>query len=120
MTTGIFKVIAEFVDASGAPLHGDQYSIVLLDEDKFFDDKLGEQELTVEGVAEFLISAADILSFDSMGETTPDLYFVVRRNGDEVFRSQVFTDVDFEMTDPVTGKQKGLTKKFGPFRLSGK
>jgi len=118
MSLGIYKVIAEFTDANGSPLNGDSYSVAILDQDRYFDDKLGEANLSVDGAAEFLISAADILSFDSAGERTPDLYFVVRRDGDEIYRSEVFDDVDFETNDPVTGRPKGLTKKFGPFRVT--
>ena len=76
MALGLYKVIAQFTDANGDPLCGDEYSVALLDEDRFFDDKLGASELEADGVAEFLVSAADILSFDSAGERTPDLYFV--------------------------------------------
>lgn len=119
MSVGIFKVIAEFTDADGSPLRGGSYSIALLDEDRYFDDKLGVVELNDDGIAEFLVSATDILSFDSVGERTPDLYFVVRKDGDEVYRSEVFSEVDFEVKDPVTGRPKGLTKKFGPFRVAG-
>lgn len=118
MSEGIFKVIAVFVDASGNALSGADYSVSLLDKDKFFDDKLGEKNLNAEGAAEFLITAADILSFDSMGERTPDLYFVVTKAGKEIFRSEVFEEVDFEVKDPVTRRPKGLTKKFGPFTIS--
>lgn len=117
MAVGIFKVIAEFTDSAGNPLSGDDYSVALLDEDKFFDDKLGESSLSPEGVADFIVSAADILSFDSAGERTPDLYFIVRKNGSEIFRSEVFDEVDFEVPDPVTGRPKGLTRKFGPFQV---
>ena len=118
MATGIYKVIAQFTDEDGDPLYGDDYSVALLDEDRFFDDKLGASELDADGVAEFLVSAADILSFDSAGERTPDLYFVLRKDGKEVFRSEVFNEVDFEAEDAVTGRPKGLTKKFGPFVVS--
>ena len=118
MASGLYKVIAQFTDASGGPLSGAEYSVALLDEDRFFDDKLGISELDANGVAEFLITAADILSFDSAGEQTPDLYFVVRKDGKEVFRSDVFREVDFEAEDPVTGRPKGLTKRFGPFVVS--
>ena len=117
MSPGIFKVIAEFTDAHGNPLSGDEYSVALSDEDRYFDDKLGEARLSASGIAEFLITAADILSFDSVGERTPDLYFVVRKAGDEVYRSKVFDEVDFETDDPVTGRPKGLTKQFGPFQV---
>ena len=118
MSPGIFKVIAEFTDANGSPLVGDEYSVALLDEDRFFDDKLGEVGLNADGVAEFLVAAADILSFDSRGEQTPDLYFVIRKDGDEIFRSELFAEVEFGIKDPVTGREKGLTKKFGPFQVT--
>jgi len=115
----IFKVIAEFTNADGEPLSGDDYTVALMDEDKYFDDKLGSKPLATDGTAEFLVAAADILSFDSMGERTPDLYFVVRKGEKEVFRSEVFEEVEFETKDPVTGRAKGLTKKFGPFAVTG-
>lgn len=118
MSSEIFKVIVEFTDVDGSPLSGDNYSVTLLDEDRFFDDKLGEAKLNVEGAAEFLVTAADILSFDSAGERTPDIYFVVRKDGDEVFRSEVFNEVDFDAVDPVTGRSKSLTKRFGPLQLA--
>lgn len=115
MASGIYKVIATFVDRNGRPVTGKHLSVRLMDEDRYFDDKLGEVSLGSDGVAEILITAADILSFDSAGERTPDLYFVLLDDGDEVFRSEVFEEVDFEITDPVTGREKGLTKQFGPF-----
>ena len=118
MSSGLYKVIAEFTDANGGPLSGDGYSVALLDEDRFFDDRLGDSSLSADGVAEFLVSAADILSFDSAGERTPDLYFVVRKDGREIYRSEVFREVDFEIKNPVTGRAKGLTKQFGPFRIA--
>ena len=115
MPADMFKVIATFTDESGAPLSGSDYSVTLMDDDKYFDDKLGSQVLSPEGTAEFLVAVADILSFDSSGERTPDLYFVVRKDGKKVFKSEVFQDVDFDAVDPVTGRPKGLTKAFGPF-----
>ena len=115
MPAEVFKVIASFTDENGAALAGSDYSVSLLDDDKYFDDKLGSQPLSADGTVEFLVPVADILSFDSAGERTPDLYFVVEKGGDEVFRSEVFREVDFDAKDPVTGRAKGLTKSFGPF-----
>lgn len=117
MSSEIFKVNASFQTANGDPLTGDEYSVGLRDEDRFFDDKLGVSKLSPAGAAEFLIFAADILSFDSAGERTPDLYFVVEKGGEEVFRSEVFPEVNFDVKDAVTKRAKGLTKSFGPFRL---
>ncbi len=119
MSSGIFKVIATFEGTDGNPLTGDDYSVAILDEDKYFDDKLGESKLKGDGSADFIITVADILSFDSAGETTPDLYFVVRKGGKEVFRSEVFDNVNFEAIDPVTGRSKSGTQAFGPFTVAG-
>jgi hypothetical protein len=118
MSAELFKAIAEFTDEAGAPLTGSDYSVVLMDDDKFFDDKLGSQALSGDGKVEFLIPVADILSFDSAGERTPDLYFVLKKDGEEVFRSDVFQELNFDAKDPVTGRAKGLTKSFGPFVVS--
>lgn len=118
MPADLFKVIATFTDESGAPLTGSDYTVTVMDDDKYFDDKLGSQVLSPDGTAEFLVTIADILSFDSAGERTPDLYFVVKKGGKEVFRSDVFQEVDFNAKDPVTGRAKGLTKSFGPFLVA--
>ena len=117
MPAEMFKVIATFTDENGAPLSGDDYTVVIMDDDKYFDDKLGAKPLGADGTVEFLIAVADILSFDSAGERTPDLYFVVKKGSKEVFRSEVFEEVDFDAKDPVTGRPKGLTKAFGPFAV---
>ena len=118
MPAEMFRVIATFTDENGAPLTGGDYSVTVMDDDKYFDDKLGSKPLSPDGTAEFLITVADILSIDSAGERTPDLYFVVKKGGEEVFRSEVFAEVDFDAKDPVTGRAKGLTKAFGPFVVS--
>lgn len=118
MTSGIYKVIATFHNARGGPITGDGIAAGLRDEDRFFDDKLGVCTLNNRGEAEFIFTAEDIDSIDSRGEQRPDLYFVLWRNGEEIFRSEVFENIDFEATDPVTGRKKGLTRSFGPFRVN--
>ena len=91
---------------------------LVLDRDRLFDDKLGSTMLKEDGTAEFLFSASDVFSLDSIGERTPDIYFVITESGNEVFRSQVFPEVDFDVTDPVTGRQDNVTREFGPFRVT--
>lgn len=118
MTADMFKVIATFEDADGKPLSGADYMVRLLDKDRFFDDKLGSSSLGANGLAEFLIFVADIKSIDSADERAPDIYFVVTRGGQEIFRSEIFPDVNFDATNPVTGRPDGLTKTFGPFRIT--
>ena len=117
MPADLFKVIARFEDAAGNPLGGDDYEVRLLDKDHFFDDKLGVTALDASGRAEFLVSVADIVSIDSPDERTPDIYFSLSKGGDEIFVSDVFAEVTFDGPDPVTGRPKGLTKEFGPFRV---
>jgi hypothetical protein len=117
MTADLFKVIARFENAEGRPFFGSEYKVMLLDRDRLFDDKLGSTSLSEDGTAEFLFSASDILSIDSIGERRPDIYFVITENNNEVFRSAIFPGVDFDATDPVTGRKNELTKAFGPFRV---
>lgn len=118
MPADLFKVIAKFENAEGRPFFGSAYKVLLLDRDRLFDDKLGSATLNEDGTAEFVFSASDILSIDSAGERTPDIYFVITESGNEVFRSEIFADVDFDATDPVTGRQENLTREFGPFRVT--
>jgi len=118
MPADIFKVIARFENAEGLPFTGSAYKVTLFDRDRLLDDKLGSTTLSKRGTAEFLFSAADILSIDSIGERKPDLYFVISENGNEVFRSEVFPEVDFDATDPVTKLQDKVTMEFGPFRVT--
>ncbi len=117
MPADLFKVIATFQDTAGNPLTGDEYEVRLLDEDHLFDDKLGATSPDKNGGVEFLVAVADIISIDSPDERTPELYFVVRRDGTKIFQSDVMKEVDFDAVDPVTGRPKGLTKEFGPFRI---
>ena len=119
MPADLFKVIARFENAEGQPFFGSEYKVTLLDKDRLLDDKLGSVSLSDDGTAEFLFSAADILSIDSVGERKPDLYFVISENGNDVFRSEIFPEVDFDATDPVTGLQDNVTREFGPFRVTG-
>lgn len=117
MPAEMFKVIATFQDESGKPLTGPGYVVKLRDKDRFFDDKLGASSLSPEGEAEFLVFAADIRSIDSPRERTPDLYFIVTQDEHEIFRSEVFPNVEFDTVDPVTGRPDSLTRTFGPFRI---
>ena len=117
MPSDLFKVVATFQDPDGNPLTGEAYKVSLLDEDHLFDDKLGECGIDSNGTAKFLFSVADIFSIDSPEERKPEIYFVVRRDGTEIFRSDVFHEVDFDAVDPVTKRPKGLTKEFGPFKI---
>jgi len=117
MPAELFKVIARFTDIEGYPLHGDEYRVRLLDKDRLFNDRLGAVSPDKDGVAEFVFAASDAFSIDSPGERQPDIYFVVTKDKREIFRSEIFPNVDFDLVDEVTGRPEGLTKEFGPFRV---
>lgn len=119
MPADMFKVMVSFQDAAGNPLSGPDYTVRLMDEDRFFDDSLGSSHVGADGRAEFLVAVADILSIDSPGERTPDIYFVLFDSGEEIYRSSVISEIDFDARDPVTGRPKGLTREFGPYRVDG-
>ena len=119
MPAEVFKVIATFENAEGRPFFGSEYTVALLDKDRLLDDKLGSSSLSEDGTAEFLFAASEILSIDSIGERKPDLYFLITEHGNEVFRSEIFPEVDFDAPDPVTGRQDNVTMQFGPFRVTG-
>ncbi len=116
--TGFYRVHARFEDATGAPLRGAAYKVKLYDKDPLKDDFLGESALDETGTAAFTFTSLHVKSVDSPGETKPDLYFVVEREGKEIFRSPVHPDVDFEKEDPVSKRKTSLTQEFGPFRLA--
>ena len=115
-SSGLFKVNVSFVDSSGNAL-GPEYRVTVMDEDPLFDGELGEARLNAEGHASILISVADISSVDSPAERKPDLYFVLEKDGDEVFRSDVIDEVDFEAMDQTTGELENLTRDFGPYTV---
>ena len=116
-TSGLFCAIVKFVDDAGQPLAGKGWTVDVLDRDALIDDCLGSASLDGNGEARILIAVADVMSLDSPGERTPDLYFTLLHDGREVFRSEVVEDVDFEALDPVSGDPVGITREFGPYRV---
>jgi hypothetical protein len=116
-TSGLFCAVVRFEDIDGNPLSGPDWTVVARDRDALRDNTLGEAGLDAQGQARILIAVADIMSADSPGERMPDLYFSLRRNGREVFRSEVQVDVDFESLDPVSGDPVRITREFGPYRV---
>ncbi len=117
-TSGLFCAIARFSDELDKPLTGGDWTASVSDRDALVDNRLGMVELDAGGVATFLLSVADIKSIDSPGERNPDLYFTLYREGREVFRSEVFENVDFESLHRISGDPVRITREFGPFVLS--
>ncbi len=86
----IIRLIAK---GSDAPLTGSQYRVRLFDKDFFDDDFLGESSLDETGTAHISFTHA---AFDDVAnlEAMPDFYFVVLKDGQQIFQSQVMQDVD--------------------------
>jgi hypothetical protein len=75
------------------PLSGKEISVRLYDKDVFNDDFLGESAPDEGGVARFVFSPKDFSGTANLDEK-PDFYFVVYRNGNEIFKSKVMSDLN--------------------------
>lgn len=116
-TSGLFKAIVQFTNGDGMPLTGPGWEVAAYDEDPLRDQCLGRAALDDRGRAHFLFSVSDIKSLDSPGERTPDLYFVLTYKGNEIYRSEVIDDVDFEAMNRVSGETASVTRIFGPYAV---
>ena len=88
------EVHARFISkGSDAPLTGDAYKFRLFDKDVFDDDYIGESSLDSDGVGKIKFNSADFGDIANL-ETTPDLYFVLVKNGVQIFESKLMEDVD--------------------------
>ena len=90
------EATARFISkGSDLPLTGAAYKVKLFDKDSFKDDHLGESGLDGNGMATIRFTHQ---SFSGKGDTDPmpDFYFVLYKNGVEVFHSQVMNDLDMD------------------------
>jgi hypothetical protein len=78
---------------SDEPLCGKEYSVRLYDKDMFNDDFLGESQLSNLGIASFRITEKHFAGFARL-DKKPDFYFVVYRNGKQIFKSRVMQNLD--------------------------
>ena len=76
-----------------APVTGNEYTVRLFDKDIFNDDFLGQSSLDEEGIAKFQFTEKHFAGFAKLDEK-PDFYFVVYRNGKEIFKSRVMQNLD--------------------------
>ncbi len=88
------EVTARFISkGSATPLTGDAYKLRLFDKDVFDDDYIGESGLDGDGMGKIKFNSAAFNDLANL-ETTPDLYFVLVKNGVQVFKSKIMEDVD--------------------------
>lgn len=115
--SGLYRFVVRFVEkGTGRPVTGRAYRARFFDRDLIRDNRLGDSPLDAEGVAGVVVSSAAFKGLDSPGETRPDLYCVLEKDGREVFRTPVRWDIDVSARDPVT-KVSERTIDLGVFEV---
>jgi hypothetical protein len=108
------RIIAK---GSDAPLTGSAYKVRLFDKDTFDDDYIGESGLDANGVARISFTHA---AFSDLGgiEDKPDFYFVVVKNGAQIFQSKVMEEIDLNAVEQFK-MGKGEVIDLGTFLVEG-
>ena len=99
------------------PLSGNEYSVRLYDKDIFNDDFLGESSLNEEGIAKFKITEKDFAGFAKLDDK-PDFYFVVYKNGEQIFKSRVMQNLDLSNIEEFK-MSEGEIVDLGTFLING-
>ena len=86
------------------PVTGNEFSVRLYDKDIFNDDFLGESLLDHTGVARFTFTKNEYSKPANL-DTEPDFYFVVYKNGSEIFKSKVMTNPDLSSLEHFVMKE---------------
>ena len=84
---------------SDQPVTGKEFNVKLFDKDFFEDDFLGQSGLDGNGELRINFNPSRLDTNDPIKETSLDFYFVVFKNGTEIFRSKVMEDVDINAID---------------------
>jgi len=90
-----FEVTARFIGKGTDARSGTAYTVRLFDNDLLSNDFIGESELDAKGIAKISFHHAAFGDLANL-ETFPNLYFVVLKNGEPIFKSKVIEDVDLE------------------------
>jgi hypothetical protein len=117
LTPRIEVTVRLIAKGSDSPLTGEAYKVRLFDKDIFDDDYIGESGLDAHGVAHIGFTHD---AFDDLGdlETRPDFYFVVLKDGQQIFQSQVMEEIDLEAVQQFKMGQ-GEVIDLGTFLVEG-
>lgn len=114
---GLYRFVVRFVEkGSRRPLTGPAFKARFYDRDLIRDNRLGESALDAGGSAAVVVSSASFKSLDSPGETRPDVYCVLEKDGQAIFRTPVRANLDLDAADKVTGTQ-ARTIDLGAFEV---
>lgn len=105
---------------SKEPITGAGYLVQFFDKDEFDVDFLGEGTLDADGVADIRFAPEAMQQGEEKWgdefETKPDLFFRLLKNGQVVFTSEVWDDVDFDQYASFDVKE-GKEINFGTFLI---
>jgi len=114
----LFNVSGGFTyKSSGDPLTGEEYNVWLYDKDPLIDDKMGEGTLDKEGRFEVTCDLSDASFINLPGESKPDFYVILLKNGHEIFRSEVFHDTVSYVKSPISHRKRGIIVHLGTFEI---
>ena len=115
----LIKITATFINSNkNQPLTGEVYSVKLFDEDPLLDDFLGKGTLDENGSTEIVFNLSKIDSIDSPGEKKPDLYLILYKDDDAIFKSNVYRNVDFFPGNAEKDPTEAIEKDLGVFKLA--
>lgn len=112
------EVFARFIaKGTDGGLTGEAYTVRLFDKDIFENDFLGESGLDHNGYSKISFRPS---AFGNAGnlEKYPDLYFVLYKNGEVIFKSQVMKNFDFSDVDQYK-KGDGEVIDLGAYLVEG-
>ena len=96
----LVKITAQLLEKGARlPVSGPQFLVKLYDKDAFEDDFLGECQPDEAGRITITFNRKKLSSLDSPFETEPDFYFVLFRDEQVIFKSQVMEDVNLQAAD---------------------
>lgn len=98
------------------PVTGNEFTVRLYDKDIFNDDFLGESSPGEDGLAKILITEEHFAGFANLDEK-PDFYFVVYKNGYEIFKSKVMKNIDLRDVEEFRMKE-GEVIDLGTFLIN--
>jgi hypothetical protein len=79
---------------TGQPIYGGAYVVRLFDKDFIDDDFLGQASPDMHGAVSIAFNPSQLDTKDALKDKSLDFFFVVLKNGKQIFHSKVMEGVD--------------------------